>query len=100
MKKKDFRIHIKIDGRNYPLNINRDEEERYRKAAKIVEETISTFRKMFQDNDNQDIMAMTAFQVALRYTEEQQSRDYSQFVDDIKDIKDDISDFLKEKEGN
>jgi cell division protein ZapA len=53
---------------------------------------------MFQDNDNQDILAMTAFQVALRYTEEQQSRDYSQFVDDIKDIKDDISDFLKEKE--
>lgn len=98
MKDKDFRIHIKIDGRNYPLNINRDEEERYRKAAKIVEETISSFRKMFQENDNQDIMAMTAFQVALKYTEEQQRRDYSQFVDDIKDIKDDISDFLKEKD--
>ncbi|WP_321374097.1 cell division protein ZapA [uncultured Draconibacterium sp.] len=98
MKDKDFRIHIKIDGRVYPLNINRDEEERYRKAAKIVEETISGFRKMFQDNDNQDIMAMTAFQVALRYTEEQQRRDYSQFIDEIKDITDDISDFLKEKE--
>lgn len=98
MKDKDFRIHIKIDGRVYPLNINRDEEERYRKAAKIVEETISGFRKMFQNNDNQDIMAMTAFQVALRYTEEQQRRDYSQFIDEIKDITDDISDFIKDKD--
>ncbi|MDX8339846.1 cell division protein ZapA [Draconibacterium sp. IB214405] len=98
MKDKDFRIHIKIDGRVYPLNINRDDEERYRKAAKIVEETISGFRKMFQNNDNQDIMAMTAFQVALRYTEEQQCRDYSQFIDEIKDITDDISDFIKEKD--
>ncbi len=98
MKDKDFRINIKIDGRVYPININRDDEERYRKAAKIVEETISGFRKMFQDNDNQDIMAMTAFQVALRYTEEQQRRDYSQFIDEIKDITDDISDFLINRE--
>ncbi len=97
MKDKDFRIHIKIDGRTYPLDINRQDEERYRKAAKIVNETITGFRRMFQGNDNQDIMAMTAFQVALNYTEEQERRDYTQFIDDIKDINDDISDFLQEK---
>jgi cell division protein ZapA len=98
VKDKSFRIHIKIDGRTYPLNINRVDEERYRKAAKIVNETIVEFRKMFQDNDNQDIMAMAAFQVALNYTEEHERQDFSQFIDDIKDLNDDISDFLKEKE--
>ena len=98
MKDKSFRINIKIDGRTYPLNINRVDEERYRRAAKIVNETIAEFRKMFQSNDQQDIMAMTAFQVALNFTEEQQRRNYSQFIDDVKDLNDDISDFLKEKE--
>jgi cell division protein ZapA len=98
VKDKSFRIHIKIDGRTYPLNINRVDEERYRRAAKIVNETIVEFRKMFQDNDNQDIMAMAAFQVALNYTEEHERQDFSQFIDDIKDLNDDISDFLKEKE--
>lgn len=98
MKDKSFRIHIKIDGRTYPLSINRVDEERYRRAAKIVNETIAEFRKMFQSNDQQDIMAMTAFQVALNFTEEQERRDYSQFIDDIKDLNDDITDFLKEKE--
>lgn len=98
MKDKDFRIHIKIDGRTYPLNINRVDEERYRRAAKIVNETITDFRKVFQNNDQQDIMAMTAFQVALNFTKEEERHDYSQFIDDIKDLNDDISDFLKEEE--
>jgi len=97
LKDKSFRIHIKIDGKAYPLNINRADEERYRKAAKIVNETISSYRKMFQNSEQQDIMAMTAFQVALSYTEEQERHDYTQFIDDIKDLNDDITDFLKEK---
>lgn len=97
MKDNDFRINIKIDGRNYPLTINRKDEERYRKAAKFVNETIIEFRKRFQHNDQQDIMAMTAFQVALNYGSLQERQDYSQFIDDIKDLNDDISDFLKEQ---
>jgi cell division protein ZapA len=98
VKDKDFRIHIRIDGRVYPLNINREDEERYRKAAKIVEETIANFRELFKQSDNQDIMAMTAFQMALNFIGEQQRRDYSQFIDEIKDKNDDIADFLKERE--
>ncbi len=97
MKESNFRINIKIDGRNYPLNIDRKDEERYRKAAKIVNETITEFRTRFQNNDQQDIMAMTAFQAALNYNRLQERQDYSQFIDDIKDLNDDISDFLREK---
>lgn len=97
MKDSNFRINIKIDGRNYPLNIDRKDEERYRKAAKIVNETIAEYRSRFQNNDQQDIMAMTAFQAALNYTRLEDRQDYSQFIDEIKDLKDDISDFLQEK---
>ena len=97
MSESNFRINIKIDGRNYPLNIDRRDEERYRKAAKIVNETISEFRTRFQNNDQQDIMAMTAFQAVLNYVRMENRQDYSQFIDEIKDLKDDISDFLKEK---
>ena len=97
MSDNNFRINIKIDGRNYPLSIDRKDEERYRKAAKVVNETINEFRKRFQNNDQQDIMAMTAFQSALNYTKLEDRQDYAQFIDDIKDINDDISDFLKEE---
>lgn len=98
MKESNFRINIKIDGRSYPLGIDRKDEERYRKAAKIVNETINEFRKRFQNNDQQDIMAMTAFQSALNFAKLEDRQDYTQFIDDIKDINDDISDFIKEKD--
>jgi len=98
VKDNNFRINIKIDGRNYPLNIDRKDEERYRKAAKVVNETINGFRTRFQNNDQQDILAMTAFQSALNYLRLEDRQDYTQFIDDIKDLNDDISDFLRDKD--
>lgn len=97
MNKDQFRINIRIEGRVYPLSIDRKEEERYRKAAKAVNETVGKFRKLFHDKDSQDILAMVAFQVALDHTELLERDDKSLFMDGLKDINDDISDFLREK---
>lgn len=97
MDKKRFRINIKIDGRNYPLEINRADEEKYRLAAKIVNETIGKFKELFRDNDTQDIMAMSAFQIALSEAEKQQNKEENLFIEELKNLNDDISDFLKEK---
>lgn len=96
MKENRFKINIKIDGKSYELTIDREDEERYRKAAKLVNETLIGYRQRFQ-TDEKDIMAMTAFQQALNYCNEQERQNYSQFVDEVKEMKDDISDFLKER---
>ncbi len=97
MNKDQFRINIRIEGRVYPLRIDRKDEERYRKAAKTVNETVSKYKNLFQDKDSQDILAMTAFQIALEHAEMLEREDKSLFMDDLKDLNDDISDFLKEK---
>jgi cell division protein ZapA len=97
VNKDQFRINIRIEGRVYPLSIDRKDEERYRIAAKTVNETVSKFRNLFQDKDAQDILAMVAFQIALEHTELQEREDKSLFMDGLKDINDDISDFLREK---
>lgn len=97
MKNKRLSINIKIDGRIFPLEINRDEEERYRKAAKMVNEIVSKFRTEFRDQESQDILAMSAFQIALSNTELQERDDNSLFIDELKNLNDDISDFLKDK---
>lgn len=97
MNKDQFRINIRIEGRVYPLSIDRKDEERHRIAAKTVNETVSKFRNLFQDKDAQDILAMVAFQIALEHTELQEREDKSLFMDGLKDINDDISDFLREK---
>ena len=97
MDKKKFIINIKIDGRNYPLQIDRESEEKYRLAAKNVNQTIRKYREMFGDMEPKDILAMAAFQIALSNTEMQQRENDTLFMDELKNINDDISDFLKEK---
>ena len=97
MDKNQFRINIRIEGRIYPLNIDRKDEEKYRSAAKMVNETIGKFKAMFRDKDAQDILAMSAYQLALDHTELVQRENKSLFMDELKNLNDDISDFLKEK---
>ncbi len=98
MENKKLSINIKIDGRNFPLKINRRDEERYRLAAKMVNETINKFRNEFGEIESQQILSMTAFQIALKNTELQNRNDTSLFIDELKNLNDDISDFLKEKQ--
>ena len=97
MNKEQLKINIRIDGRNYPLIINRIDEERHRIAAKTVNETVNKYRELFRNRESQDIVAMAAFQIALNHTEMLEREDKSLFMDELKNLNDDISDFLKEK---
>jgi len=97
VEKKKLKINIKIDGRTYSLDINREDEEKYRLAAKIVNETVARFREVFRDKDSQDILAMSAFQITLDNTKVKQVEEQNLFIGELKDINDDVSDFLKEK---
>ena len=98
MDKQGFRINIKIDGKYYPLTINAEDEERYRLAAKRVNEIVRQYREQFGEQDSKDILRMTAFQIALTNTEVKQYNGKSLFIEELKNLNDDISDFLKEKE--
>lgn len=97
MEKKPIRINIKIDGKNYPLTVDVEDEERHRLAAKRVSEIAQKFREQFGEQDSKDILAMAAFQIALSNTELQKNKDKSLFIEELKNLNDDISDFLKEK---
>ncbi len=90
-------INIKIASRIYPLTINREEEEKYRLAAKLFNEVVNTYRKNFSKSDTQDILAMAAFQFVLERVEADKQSENESLLEVIKDVKDDIDDFLKEK---
>ncbi|HNU77179.1 MAG: cell division protein ZapA [Prolixibacteraceae bacterium] len=93
-------INIKIDSRIYPLVVSRKEEERYRNAAKRVNELVQAFRNDYPDKDSQDFLAMTAFQVAYSNLVMQEKADESPLLGELKDIRDDVDDFLQEKSAS
>lgn len=54
-------IKIKIADREYPMKVEPEEEERIRRAGKIVNEKIKLFKSQFGIDDKQDLLAMVAF---------------------------------------
>lgn len=90
-------INIVIDNRGYPLVIDREDEEKYRLAAKLLNEMAQYYKSQFSDKDSQDILAMAAFQFVLKYLDEKKDTKYDLLINEIKNLNDDISDFLKSK---
>ena len=54
-------IKIKISDREYPMKVFPEDEDRIRKAGKIVNEKIRIYREKFGIDDRQDLLAMVAF---------------------------------------
>lgn len=54
-------IKIKIADREYPMKVKPEDEERVRNAGKQINERIRSYRERFGINDNQDLLAMVAF---------------------------------------
>ncbi len=93
-------INIKIDNSNLPLVINREEEEKYRRAAKLLNQSVLEYRKNFKNQSSKDIMAMAAFQFVLKYLDLKKDTEYSHIVHELRNLTDDINDFLDEKVDN
>lgn len=57
----ELSIKIRIADREYPMKVKRNEEERVRAAARLINEKLKSYREQFGLDDKQDLLAMTAF---------------------------------------
>tara|TARA_Y100001972_G_scaffold128671_1_gene190905 strand:+ start:2237 stop:2539 length:303 start_codon:yes stop_codon:yes gene_type:complete len=60
-KMAELSIKLKIGNREYPMKVKSEDEERIRRAGKILNEKIKFYRDRFNLEDNQDLLAMVAF---------------------------------------
>ena len=60
----ELSIKVNIADRNYPLTVKTDEEEKVRKAAKLINDKLKSYGKAFAVNDKQDIISMCALELA------------------------------------
>lgn len=65
------KIKITLAGRVYPLTVRREEEESVRRAARAIEESLRKFEEGYAVRDNQDLLAMSALQMASRLEQSQ-----------------------------
>ncbi len=94
---KKLSIRVKVVDRFYPLKINREEEERIRKAAKLINDKVLQYKQHYSDKDHQDFLGMAALQFVNKLLELEEKRDTSPIVEWAKDLDQQLEDILEKE---
>ena len=91
-------IRVNVADRYYPLKVEREDEEKIRRAARMINEKVLQYKQRYSDKDVQDFLAMAALQYVIRLLddEEKVSKDYLPGA--IKELTQKIEAVLEEKE--
>ena len=65
-------IRVNVADRYYPLKVERENEEKIRKAARMINEKVLQYKQRYSDKDVQDFLAMAALQYVIKLTEEEE----------------------------
>lgn len=85
-------LKIVVAGRSYPLSVNAGEEKKVLKAADDINKSIKLLQDNYAVKDMQDLLAMTALQLATKSTTGKPSEpaDYSEIEDSLATLLKDI----------
>jgi cell division protein ZapA len=65
-------IRVNVADRYYPLKIEKDDEEKIRKAAKLINDKVLMYKQRYVDKDTQDFLAMAALQFVIQLIDEEE----------------------------
>ena len=90
-------INVKIAERFYPLKIDKEEdEERIRKAARLIDDRLFQYKQRYSDKDVQDFLAIAALQFAVKTIELEAKASSTEQIDRIKQLDGQLDKFLEQ----
>lgn len=92
--------HIKLNLYDTTLSVNApvDDEEYYRKAAKLITERVNLYAQTFDGRKGkEDILYMAMLDIALRLEKQSEHNDTAPFMDILGKLTTEIEDTLKKK---
>ena len=93
-----FSIRVNVADRYYPLKVERENEEKIRKAARMINEMVLQYKQRYTDKDVQDFLAMAALQYVIKLTEEEEKLENDYLPDALKELIQKIDSVLDSKE--
>ena len=90
-------IRVNVADRYYPLRIDREDEEKIRKAARLINEKVLQYKQRYHDKDVQDFLAMVSLQYVIKLLEVENKQDYLPVIDAVKDLNDKLDAILSEE---
>ncbi len=88
-------IKVNVADRYYPLKIERRDEEKIRKAARLINEKVLQYKQRYLDKDVQDFLAMAALQFVTRIIEMEDKTDVSPLEQKLQDLNEELEEYLK-----
>lgn len=83
-------IRINIADRYYPLKIERTDEEKIRKAAKLINDKVLQYKQKYIDKDTQDFLAMAALQYVIRVLDTEDRNDLGPITSEIRELNEEL----------
>ncbi|MBE9468780.1 MAG: cell division protein ZapA [Bacteroidetes bacterium] len=93
-----FTIKVNIVDRYYPLKIERKDEEKVRRAAKRINDTVLQYKKIYTDKDSQDFLAMAALQFVIKVVDMDAEKDVLPIVEKLAEIEQELNEYLEKEE--
>ena len=93
-----FSIRVNVADRYYPLKVERENEEKIRKAARMINDKVLQYKQRYTDKDVQDFLAMAALQYVIKLTEEEEKLENDYLPDALKELIQKIDTVLDTKE--
>jgi cell division protein ZapA len=87
-----------VADRYYPLKVERENEEKIRKAARMINEKVLQYKQRYTDKDVQDFLAMAALQYVIKLTEEEEKLEKDYVPDAINELIQKIDSVLEKQE--
>jgi cell division protein ZapA (FtsZ GTPase activity inhibitor) len=91
-------IRVNVADRYYPLKVEREDEEKIRKAARLINEKVLQYKQRYTDKDVQDFLAMAALQYVIKLIEEEEKVSSDYLPGALKELTLKIETVLAEKE--
>jgi cell division protein ZapA (FtsZ GTPase activity inhibitor) len=91
-------IRVNVADRYYPLKVERENEEKIRKAARMINEKVLQYKQRYTDKDVQDFLAMAALQYVIKLTEEEEKLENDYLPDTLRELIQKIDSVLDSKE--
>ncbi len=88
-------IRVNVADRYYPLRIKREDEERIRKAAKMINDKVLQYKQHYSDKDHQDFLGMAALQFVIKLLELEEKQDDSPIVEMARELDQQLSEILE-----
>lgn len=88
-----IKISVKLAGKVFPLTIQREDEEKYRKAATEINNLINAYKKRFRA-EPEDYMSMAALQTAVDKVGLEMTRELSPQMSELEQIENEIDSYL------